>query len=117
MADIRANRERKIRKKFINEFTEAKPKNHKKIKTADRNIYPVEITEVDKTRNMVEIHFNAPIIGHPLGGGGTPGKGGDFVQDPVEVLDFSLLEGDTEQAKLGNPYSQMGIILNSIKPQ
>ena len=38
----------------------------------------------------------APIIGHPLGrGGGTPGKGGNFVQDPVEFLDFSLLEGDT----------------------
>ena len=29
------------------------------------------------------------------GGGGNPGKGGDFVQDPVEVLDFPLLEGDT----------------------
>jgi len=58
----------------------------------------------------------APIIGHPLGGG-PPGKGGDFVQDPVEVLDFPLLEGDTEQAKLRNPPSQMGIILNSIKPQ
>jgi len=49
--------------------------------------------------------------------GGTPGKGGDFVQDPVKVLDFPLLEGDTEQAKLRNPPSQMGIILNSIKPQ
>ena len=29
------------------------------------------------------------------GGEGTPGKGGDFVQDPVEVLEFPLLEGDT----------------------
>ena len=28
--------------------------------------------------------------------GGTPGKGGDFIQDPVEVLEFPLLEGDTE---------------------
>ena len=33
------------------------PRIIKKIKTADRNIYPVEITEVDKTRNTVEIHF------------------------------------------------------------
>ena len=57
MADIRANRERKIPKRFIDEFAEAKPKNHKKIKTTDRNIYPVEITEVDKTKNMVKIHF------------------------------------------------------------
>ena len=58
----------------------------------------------------------APIIGHPLGEG-APGKGGDFVQDPVEVLDFPLLEGDTEQSKLRNSPSQVGIILNSIKPQ
>ena len=31
--------------------------------------------------------------------GGTPGKGGDFVRDPVEVLDFPLLEGDTDHSK------------------
>ena len=42
-------------------------------------------------------------------GGGTAGKGGDFVQDPGEVLDFPLLEGDTEQSKLRNTPSQMGI--------
>ena len=30
-------------------------------------------------------------------GEGTPGMGGDFVQDPVEVLDFPLFEGDTER--------------------
>ena len=50
-------RERKIPKRFIDEFVETKPKNFKKIKTTDRNIYPVEITQVDKGRNMVEIHF------------------------------------------------------------
>ena len=54
---------------------------------------------------------NAPIIGHPPpGGGGTPGKGGDFVQDPVEVFDSPLLEGETEQAKLRDSPSQMWII-------
>ena len=58
------------------------------------------------------MHLSSAI---PWGGGG--GKGGDFVQDPVEVLDLPLFEGDTEQAKLRNPPSQMGIILNSIKPQ
>ena len=49
--------------------------------------------------------------------GETPGKRGDFVQDPVEVLDFPLLEGDTEQSKLRNSPSQMGITLKSIKTQ
>ena len=32
-------------------------------------------------------------------GGGTPGKGGDFVKDPVKVLIFPLLGGDTEESK------------------
>ena len=31
----------------------------------------------------------APIISHPLGG--TPGKGGNFVKDPVKVLNFHSL--------------------------
>ena len=31
--------------------------------------------------------------------GGTPGKGGDFVKDPVKVLIFPLLGGDTEESK------------------
>ena len=44
---------------------------------------------------------NAPIIGHPLGGG-TPGKGGDFVKDPVKVLIFPLLGGDTEESKFSS---------------
>lgn len=35
---------------------EEKPKNFKKIKTTDRNIYPVEVKQVDKARNMVKIH-------------------------------------------------------------
>ena len=39
--------------------------------------------------------FYASVIGP---GWGTPGKGGDFVQDPVEVLDSPLLEGETEQS-------------------
>ena len=38
MADNRAKRERKIPKRFIEEFVEAKPKNYKKTKTMDRNI-------------------------------------------------------------------------------
>ena len=59
--------------------------------------------------------LNASVIGHPLGG--SPGKGGDFVQDPVKVLDFPLLEGDTEQSKLRNSPTQMGITLKSNKPQ
>ena len=57
MADISAKRERKIPKRFIDEFVETKPKNFNKMKTTDRNIYPVEITQVDKARNMVKIHF------------------------------------------------------------
>jgi len=57
MADNRVKRECKIPKRFIDEFAEAKPKNYKKLKATDRNIYPVEITEVDKARNMVKIHF------------------------------------------------------------
>ena len=55
----------------------------------------------------------APIIGHPLGGGGTPGKGGDFVKDPVKVLIFPLLGGDTEESKFP---SLRGITLSSLKP-
>ena len=57
MADNRVKRERKIPKRFIEEFVEAKPKNYKKIKTMYRNIYPVEITEIEKERNMIKIHF------------------------------------------------------------
>ena len=60
---------------------------------------------------MLLILANTSVIGHPLGE--TPGKGGDFVQDPIEVLDFSLLEGDTEISKLRNSPSQMGITLKS----
>ena len=60
------------------------------------------------------MHLSSAIPG--WGGGGTPGKGGDFVQDPVEVLDCPLLEGDTEQSKLRNSPFQMGITLKSIKP-
>ena len=57
MAVNRVKREHKIPKRFTEEFVEAKPKNCKKIKTMYRNIYPVEMTEVDKDRNMVKIHF------------------------------------------------------------
>ena len=57
MADNRVKRERKIPKRFIEEFVEAKPTKYKKIKTMYRNIFPVEITEVDKDRNMIKIHF------------------------------------------------------------
>lgn len=57
MADNRVKQERKILKRFIEEFVETKPKNWKKINITDRNIYPVEITQVDKGRNMVKIHF------------------------------------------------------------
>jgi len=55
--DNRAKRECKIPKRFIDKFAEAKPKNYKKLKATDRNIYPVEITQVDKVRNMGKIHF------------------------------------------------------------
>ena len=53
----------------------------------------------------------APIIGHPLGG--TPGKGGDFLKDPVKVLIFPLLGGNTEESKFP---SLRGITLSSLKP-
>jgi len=39
-----------------------------------------------------------PIISHPLGG--TPGKGGNFVKDPVKVLNFPFLDGSPEQSLL-----------------
>jgi len=55
--DNRAKQECKIPKRFIDKFAEAKPKNYKKLKAMDRNIYPVEITQVDKVRNMGKIHF------------------------------------------------------------
>ena len=45
--------------------------------------------------------------------GGTPGKGGDFVKDPVKVLIFPLLGGDTEESKFP---SLRGITLSSLKP-
>ena len=67
---------------------------------------------IDQEYLPLVIHLSSAI---PLGG--TSGKGGDFVQDPVEALDFPLLEGDTEQSKLRNSPSQMGITLKSIKPQ
>ena len=57
MADNRAKRECKIPKRFIDDFAEAKLKNYKKLKGTDRTIYPVEITQVGKARNMVKIHF------------------------------------------------------------
>ena len=44
---------------------------------------------------------------------GTPGKGGDFVKDPVKVLIFPLLGGDTEESKFP---SLRGITLSSLKP-
>ena len=44
MADNRAKQDCKIPKTFIDEFAEAKRKNYKKLKVADRNIYPVQIT-------------------------------------------------------------------------
>ena len=50
-------RDSKVPTRFIEEFVEAKPKNYKKTNTMDRNIYPVEITQVDKEWNMVRIHF------------------------------------------------------------
>ena len=49
----------------------------------------------------------------PSPGGGTPGKGGDFVKDPVKVLIFPLLGGDTEESKFP---SLRGITLSSLKP-
>ena len=57
MADNRVKWECKFPKRFSDEFAEAKPKNYKKLKATERNIYPVEITQVDKARNMVKIHF------------------------------------------------------------
>lgn len=44
MADNRVKQECKFPKRFIDEFPEAKRKNNKKLKAADRNIYPVQIT-------------------------------------------------------------------------
>ena len=58
-----------------------------------------------------QIDVYAPIIGHPLGG--TPGKGGNFVKDPVKVLISPLLGGDTEESKFP---SLRGITLSSLKP-
>jgi len=57
MADGKAKRERKTPKRFIDEITATKPKNNKKVKTADRNLYAVEITELDKAIKRVKIHF------------------------------------------------------------
>ena len=56
------------------------------------------------------MHLSSAI---PWGGGGTPGKGGDFVKDPVKVLIFPLLGGDTEESKFP---SLRGITLSSLKP-
>ena len=64
-----------------------------------------------ETRVGKESTGYAPIIGHPLGG--TPGKSGDFVKDPVKVLIFPLLGGDTEESKFP---SLRGITLSSLKP-
>ena len=40
----------------------------------------------------------APIISHPLEG--TLGKGGNFVKEPVKVLNFPFLDGGREQSLL-----------------
>ena len=56
MAVNRAKQERKI-PSFIDKCVEAKTKQCKKIKTTDKDIYPVEITQVEKARNMLKIHF------------------------------------------------------------
>ena len=67
----------------------------------------------------------ASVIGHPLGcGGGGGGGGGEregseggrcgvFVKDHVKVLNFLLLDGDTEQSQFP---SLRGITLNNMKP-
>lgn len=57
MADNRVKRERKIPKTVIEEFVEAKPKNLRKIKTTDRNIYPVVITQVDNCKRETSLIF------------------------------------------------------------
>ena len=57
MAVNRAKQEREIPRSFIDECVEAKTKQCKKIKTTDKDIYPVEITQVEKARNMLKIHF------------------------------------------------------------
>ena len=45
----------------------------------------------------------APIISHPLEG--TPGKGGNFVKEPVKGLNFPFLDGGREQSLLRtSPY-------------
>ena len=54
---LQRKRERRTPNRFIDEFAEAKTKQCNKIKTTDKNIYPVEIIQVDKARNMVKIHF------------------------------------------------------------
>ena len=56
MAVNRAKQERKI-PSFIDKCVEAKTKQCKKIKTTDKDIYPVEITQVEKARNMLKINF------------------------------------------------------------
>ena len=44
-----------------------------------------------------------PIISHPLEG--TPGKGENFVKDPVKVVNFPFLDGGTQQSLLRtSPY-------------
>ena len=40
----------------------------------------------------------APIISHPLEG--TLGKGGNFEEEPVKVLNFPFLDGGREQSLL-----------------
>ena len=54
MAVNKAKQERKIPRSFIDECVEAKTKQCKKIKTTDKDIYPVEIIQVDKARNMAK---------------------------------------------------------------
>ena len=46
------------------------------------------------------------------GGGGTRGKGGYFVKDPVKVLFFPLLNGGTERSKLRYHIKQHETIVN-----
>ena len=48
---------------------------------------------------------NAPIIGHPLvgGGGGTLGKEVEFAKGLAKVFNFPPIDGATKQAKFAPP--------------
>ena len=60
----------------------------------DGNEIDHELISMHTTSFKSRSGLYACIIGHPLGG--TLGKGGDFVKDPVEVCNFPLLNGDKE---------------------